>query len=92
MRPAIALALVFTIVAPTHAQEKPAKLADLDNNGDSVSNLLRALETFQALGIDFVSLSESMDTSTPAGKMVFTENLYASSEFIFLMLFSLAVF
>jgi DNA invertase Pin-like site-specific DNA recombinase len=30
------------------------------------------LETFQALGIHFVSLSESLDTSTPAGKMVFT--------------------
>src|SRR6202171_1362061 len=38
----------------------------------SVSHLLRALETFKALGIDFVSFSEQMDTSTPAGKMVFT--------------------
>ena len=38
----------------------------------SVSHLLRALETFKALGIDFVSYSEQMDTSTPAGKMVFT--------------------
>jgi DNA invertase Pin-like site-specific DNA recombinase len=34
--------------------------------------LLRALETFKTLGIDFVSFSEQMDTSTPAGKMVFT--------------------
>jgi hypothetical protein len=33
---------------------------------------MRALETFKALGIDFVSYSEQMDTSTPAGKMVFT--------------------
>jgi len=32
----------------------------------------RALETFQALGVGFVSLSESLDTSTPAGRMVFT--------------------
>jgi DNA invertase Pin-like site-specific DNA recombinase len=38
----------------------------------SVSHLLRALETFQALGIEFVSPSEQMDTSTPTGKMVFT--------------------
>jgi Resolvase, N terminal domain len=38
----------------------------------SVSHLLRAFETFKALGIDFVSFSEQMDTSTPAGKMVFT--------------------
>jgi DNA invertase Pin-like site-specific DNA recombinase len=37
-----------------------------------VSHLLRALETFKALGIDFVSLSEQVDTSTPTGKMVFT--------------------
>jgi hypothetical protein len=31
-----------------------------------------ALEEFGALGIDFVSLSESVDTSTPMGKMIFT--------------------
>ena len=38
----------------------------------SVSYLLRALETFKGLGIDFVSLSEQVDSSTPTGKMVFT--------------------
>jgi DNA invertase Pin-like site-specific DNA recombinase len=43
-----------------------------DRFARSVSHLLRALETFDALGIAFVSLSESLDTSTPAGKMVFT--------------------
>jgi DNA invertase Pin-like site-specific DNA recombinase len=43
-----------------------------DRFARSVSHLLRALETFNALGIGFVSLSESLDTSTPAGKMVFT--------------------
>jgi DNA invertase Pin-like site-specific DNA recombinase len=37
-----------------------------------VSHLLRALETFRAQGIEFVSFSEQLDTSTPAGKMVFT--------------------
>ena len=37
----------------------------------SVSHLLRPLETFKALGIDFVSLSEQVDTGTPTGKMVF---------------------
>lgn len=41
-----------------------------DRFARSVSHLLRALETFKALGIDFVSFSEQMDTSTPAGKMV----------------------
>jgi DNA invertase Pin-like site-specific DNA recombinase len=43
-----------------------------DRFARSVSHLLRALENFRALGIDFVSFSEQMDTSTPAGKMVFT--------------------
>jgi len=43
-----------------------------DRFARSVSHLLRALETFQSLGISFVSLSESIDTSTPAGKMTFT--------------------
>ena len=43
-----------------------------DRFARSVSHLLRALETFKSLGIDFVSFSEQMDTSTPAGKMVFT--------------------
>jgi DNA invertase Pin-like site-specific DNA recombinase len=43
-----------------------------DRFARSVSHLLRALETFQSLGIHFVSLSESIDTATPAGKLVFT--------------------
>jgi DNA invertase Pin-like site-specific DNA recombinase len=43
-----------------------------DRFARSVSHLLWALETFRALGIDFVSCSEQMDTSTPTGKMVFT--------------------
>ena len=43
-----------------------------DRFARSVSHLLRALETFQTLGIEFVSLTEGVDTSTPAGKMIFT--------------------
>jgi len=43
-----------------------------DRFARSVSHLLRALETFKALGIEFVSISEQVDTSTPTGKMVFT--------------------
>lgn len=43
-----------------------------DRFARSVSHLLRALETFRSLGIEFVSLSEAIDTTTPAGKMVFT--------------------
>lgn len=43
-----------------------------DRFARSVSHLLRALETFRSLGVEFVSLSESVDTTTPAGKMCFT--------------------
>ena len=43
-----------------------------DRFARSVSHLLRALETFNSLAIGFVSWLESLDTSTPAGRMVFT--------------------
>jgi DNA invertase Pin-like site-specific DNA recombinase len=43
-----------------------------DRFARSTSHLLRALETFGALGIEFCSLSEQLDTSTPTGKMMFT--------------------
>lgn len=39
-----------------------------DRFARSVSHLLRALETFRSLGIEFVSLSEQVDTSTPDGQ------------------------
>ena len=38
----------------------------------STRHLVLALEEFDALGVDFISLSESIDTSTPMGKMVYT--------------------
>jgi predicted site-specific integrase-resolvase len=47
-------------------------VARFDRFARSVSHLLRALEEFKALGIDFVSLNESIDTSTPMGEMIFT--------------------
>src|SRR5438034_3693643 len=47
-------------------------VARFDRFARSVSHLLRALDEFNHLGIDFVSLSESIDTSTPMGKMIFT--------------------
>src|SRR5262249_23074146 len=43
-----------------------------DRFARSTKHLVLALEEFQALGIDFISLSESIDTSTPMGRMVFT--------------------
>src|SRR5215472_5437303 len=42
-----------------------------DRFARGVSHFLRALDTFRVLGIEFVSLSESLDTVTPAGRMVF---------------------
>ena len=44
----------------------------IDRLGRSVSHLLVVLETLRALDIEFLSLSEAIDTSTPTGKMVFT--------------------
>jgi DNA invertase Pin-like site-specific DNA recombinase len=43
-----------------------------DRFARSVSHLLRALETFKSQGIEFISFSEQMDTSTPTGRMIFT--------------------
>jgi DNA invertase Pin-like site-specific DNA recombinase len=47
-------------------------VARFDRFARSVSHLLRALEEFNHVGVDFVSLSESIDTSTPMGRMIFT--------------------
>lgn len=43
-----------------------------DRFARSTKHLVLALEEFQALGIDFISYSENIDTSTPMGKAVFT--------------------
>lgn len=43
-----------------------------DRFARSTNHLLTALERFRALGIDFVSVREQVDTSTPVGRMVFT--------------------
>src|SRR5437667_10039541 len=47
-------------------------VARFDRFVRSVSHLLRALEEFNHVGVDFISVSESIDTSTPMGKMIFT--------------------
>lgn len=43
-----------------------------DRFARSTRFLLEALEQFNALGIDFVSLREAVDTTTSVGRMVFT--------------------
>src|SRR2546427_2532387 len=61
------------LMADAHRREFDAVVVwRFDRFARSVSHLLRALETFRALGVEFVSLSEQVDTSTPMGKMVFT--------------------
>src|SRR3989441_12943457 len=61
------------LIADAHRRRFDAVVVwKFDRFARSVSHLLRALETFRALGIEFVSLSEQVDTSTPTGRMVFT--------------------
>lgn len=43
-----------------------------DRFARSTKHLVLALEEFQSLGIDFISFSENVDTSSPLGKAVFT--------------------
>ncbi len=47
-------------------------VARFDRFARSTRHLVLALEEFNALGVDFISLAESIDTSTPMGKMTFT--------------------
>ena len=45
-------------------------VARFDRFARSTRHLVLALEEFNALGVDFISLSESVDTSTPMGKIL----------------------
>ena len=47
-------------------------VARFDRFARSTRHLVLALEEFNALKIDFISLNESIVTSTPQGKMIFT--------------------
>ena len=61
------------LMADAHRRKFDAVIVwKFDRFARSVSHLLRALETFKALGIEFVSLTEGVDTSTPTGRMIFT--------------------
>jgi DNA invertase Pin-like site-specific DNA recombinase len=42
-----------------------------DRFARSLRQLVNALEDFRALGIDFISLHEGVDTSTPNGRLIF---------------------
>ena len=61
------------LMADTHRRRFDVVVVwDFSRFARSTSHLLRALETFSSLGIEFVSLREQIDTATPTGKMVFT--------------------
>lgn len=61
------------LMADAHRRKFDAVVCwNFDRFARSVSHLLRALETFNSLGIAFVSLSEQIDTTTPTGRMIFT--------------------
>jgi DNA invertase Pin-like site-specific DNA recombinase len=61
------------LIADAHKRRFDAVVVwKFDRFARSVSHLLRALEDFRSLGIEFVSLSEQVDTSTASGKLVFT--------------------
>ncbi|HRY59987.1 MAG TPA: recombinase family protein [Patescibacteria group bacterium] len=47
-------------------------VARWDRFSRSTRQLLESLETFRAVGVDFVSLHNATDTTTPEGKMFFT--------------------
>src|SRR4029078_9187264 len=42
-----------------------------DRFARSLRQLVNALEEFRSLGIDFISLHEGVDTSTPNGRLIF---------------------
>lgn len=61
------------LMADAHRRKFDAVVVwKFDRFARSVSHLIRSLETFKSLGVEFVSLSEQVDTSTPTGKMIFT--------------------
>jgi len=66
------LALLFNRASFYGLASSKTRSTVYDRFARSVSHLLRALETFRSVGIEFVSLSEQVDTSTPTGKMIFT--------------------
>jgi DNA invertase Pin-like site-specific DNA recombinase len=43
----------------------------LDRAGRSLQHLIEMLNSLQARGVDFISLTEKIDTSTPGGKLIF---------------------
>ena len=58
-----------TQIFPSRSTATSVVVARFDRFARSTRHLVLALEEFNALGVDFISLSESIDTSTPMGKI-----------------------
>jgi len=60
------------LVADAHRRKLDALLVwKLDRFGRSLKHLVNSLAEFEALGVAFISLKESLDLTTPAGRLMF---------------------
>src|SRR6266478_6239495 len=60
------------LVADAHRRKLDAVLVwKLDRFGRSLKHLVNSLAEFESLGIAFISLKESLDLTTPAGRLMF---------------------
>jgi putative DNA-invertase from lambdoid prophage Rac len=60
------------LLADAHRRKLDAILVwKLDRFGRSLKHLVNALAEFESLGIAFISLKESLDLTTPAGRLMF---------------------
>ncbi len=60
------------LMADAHRRKLDAVLVwKLDRFGRSLKHLVNSLAEFESLGISFISLKESLDLTTPAGRLMF---------------------
>ena len=60
------------LVADAHRRKVDAVLVwKLDRFGRSLKHLVNSLAEFESLGVAFISLKESLDLTTPAGRLMF---------------------
>ena len=60
------------LMADAHRRKLDAVLVwKLDRFGRSLKHLVNSLAEFESLGIAFISLKESLDLTTPAGRLMF---------------------
>ncbi len=60
------------LVADAHRRKLDGILVwKLDRFGRSLKHLVNALAEFESLGVAFISLKESLDLTTPAGRLMF---------------------